>query len=325
MNESAFAVLEILDRSDRPMHDDEIAAALGVPLSRVRADIQELQRLGYDFALTEKGYRVRMRSSRLLPYEVQKVLTTQFIGREMLYCERTASTTWIGKQVMAEEDPARHHGMVIIAEEQTGGTGRLGRAWISPPGGIWITIVLHPKIPIDRVFMVTMAGSVAVARAIRKEFDIGALIKWPNDILVGDKKIAGLLVELASEGETIHYCLLGIGIDANIPIMELTPGLRQSATSLSAELGHDVDRPAFLAAVLKEFERHYLLLESGEYDTIIREWKSLSSTLEHRVRIRTHTRHFEGEAIDIDDHGALIVRRDNGAVERVIAGDCHLL
>ncbi len=307
------------------MHDDEIAAALGIPLSRVHADIQELQRLGYDFALTEKGYRIRRRSSRLLPYEVQKTLATQFIGREMRYCERTASTTWIGKQLMAEGDPARHHGMVIIAEEQTGGTGRLGRAWISPPGGIWITIVLRPKIPIDRVFMVTMAGSVAVARAIRKEFDIGALIKWPNDILVGDRKIAGLLVELASEADTIHYCLLGIGIDANIPIMELTPGLRQSATSLSTELGHDVDRPSFLASVLKEFERHYLLLESGEYDTILREWKSLSSTLEHRVRISTLTKNFEGEAIDIDDHGALIVRRDNGAVERVIAGDCHLI
>ncbi|HZD44241.1 MAG TPA: biotin--[acetyl-CoA-carboxylase] ligase, partial [Methanomicrobiales archaeon] len=190
-----------------------------------------------------------------------------------------------------------------------------------PPGGIWITIVLRPAIPIDRLFMVTMAGSIAVARALRKEFDIGALIKWPNDILVGDKKIAGVLQELSAEENTINYCLLSIGIDANIPLMELSAGLQKAATTLSAELGHEVDRAALLAATLKELERHYLLLESQEYDTIIREWKSLSSTLEHRVRVKTLTRNFEGEAIDIDDHGALIVRKDNGAIERVIAGD----
>ena len=95
----------------------------------------------------------------------------------------------------SEGDAALLHGMVIIAEEQTGGIGRLGRSWVSPIGGVWITVVLKPRIPIDRVFMVTMAGSVAVARAIRKEFDLGALIKWPNDIYIGDKKVAGLILE----------------------------------------------------------------------------------------------------------------------------------
>ena len=112
--------------------------------------------------------------------------------------------------------------MVIIAEEQTGGVGRMGRVWVSPTGGIWITIILKPKIPVDHVFMVTMAGAVAVARAIRKEFDLGALIKWPNDIYIGDKKVAGLLLELSAEADNIHYCLLGIGVDANISPGELT-------------------------------------------------------------------------------------------------------
>ena len=96
----------------------------------------------------------------------------------------------------------------------------MGRAWVSPSGGIWITIVLKPSIPIDRIFMITMAGSVALARAIRKEFDLGALIKWPNDIFIGNKKVAGLLLELAAEADTVHYCLLGMGIDANVPISQ---------------------------------------------------------------------------------------------------------
>jgi BirA family transcriptional regulator, biotin operon repressor / biotin---[acetyl-CoA-carboxylase] ligase len=214
------------------------------------------------------------------------------------------------------------HGLVIIAEEQTEGIGRMGRAWVSPSGGIWITIVLKPGIPIDHVFMVTMAGSVAVARAIRKEFDLGALIKWPNDIFIGDKKVAGLLLEISAEADTIHHCLLGIGIDVNVPLNQFSPALQKDITSISAELGHDVDRATFLARILKEFENRYLLIESGEYEAIVREWKSLSCTLEHRVFITTMKNSFEGEAIDIDEFGALIIRKDNGKIERVIAGDC---
>jgi BirA family biotin operon repressor/biotin-[acetyl-CoA-carboxylase] ligase len=223
----------------------------------------------------------------------------------------------------AEGDAGRLHGMVIIAEEQTGGVGRMGRAWVSPAGGIWITIVLKPHVPVDHIFMITMAGSIAVARAIRKEFDLGALIKWPNDIFIGNKKVAGLLLELAAEADTVHYCLLGIGIDVNVPLTQFTSAMQKDITSICAEVGHEVDRASFLARILKEFENHYLLIESGEYEAIIREWKSLSSTLENRVQIRTLKNTFEGEAIDIDEFGALIIRKDNGKLERVIAGDCY--
>jgi BirA family biotin operon repressor/biotin-[acetyl-CoA-carboxylase] ligase len=212
--------------------------------------------------------------------------------------------------------------MVIIAEEQTGGVGRMGRVWVSPSGGIWITIILKPRIPVDHVFMVTMAGAVAVARAIRKEFDLGALIKWPNDIYIGDKKVAGLLLELSAEADNIHYCILGIGVDANISPHELTSSVTGSVTSISAEVGHDVDRASLLARLLKELESRYNLIESQEYDTVIREWKSLSCTIDQHVRISTLKNTFEGVAIDIDEFGALIIRKDDGRVERVIAGDC---
>jgi BirA family biotin operon repressor/biotin-[acetyl-CoA-carboxylase] ligase len=203
--------------------------------------------------------------------------------------------------------------------------GRLGRAWVSPAGGIWATIVLKPKVPLDHLFMITMAGSVAIARAIRKEYNISVLIKWPNDIFVGDKKVAGLLLELAAEADTVHYGLLGIGIDANISLAELSLNLQETVTSLEAEVGRPVDRVALLTRILREFELRYQQLEDGEYDSIIREWKSLSLTLDRRVAIKTVNKTFEGEAIDIDDHGALIVRKDNGKIERVIAGDCFQL
>ena len=326
MPDSAFKVLEILERADAPLSGEIISNELRITRSAVWKHINELRMMGYDISSSQKeGYRLTRTSSKLLPYEIHKRLRTQFVGKKIRYLENTPSTIWVGKQICSEGDVEKMHGMVIIAEEQTGGIGRMGRAWISPSGGIWITIVLKPHIPIDRVFMITMAGSVALARAIRKEFDLGALIKWPNDIFIGNKKVAGLLLELAAEADAVHYCLLGMGIDVNVQLDQFSPALQKEITSISAEVGHEVDRAAFLARILKEFESHYLLIESGEYDTIIREWKSLSCTLDRRVEIRTLKNSFEGEAVDIDEFGALIIRKDNGKLERVIAGDCHNL
>jgi BirA family biotin operon repressor/biotin-[acetyl-CoA-carboxylase] ligase len=322
--DSAFKVLEILERSETPVSGEAISNELGITRSAVWKHIQELRGMGYDIYSSQKeGYKLTRTSSKLLPYEIHKKLKTQFIGKKIRYLENTPSTIWVGKQMCSEGDVGKMHGMVIIAEEQTGGIGRMGRAWVSPSGGIWITIVLKPRVPIDHIFMITMAGSIAIARAIRKEFDLGALIKWPNDIFIGNKKVAGLLLELAADADAVHYCLLSIGIDVNVPLNQFSPALQKDITSISAEVGHEVDRASFLARILKEFESRYLLIESGEYETIIREWKSLSCTLENRVLIRTLKNSFEGDAIDIDEFGALIIRKDNGKLERVISGDCY--
>jgi len=323
MPDSAFRVLEILERATAPVSGETISNELKITRSAVWKHINELRTMGYDISSSQKeGYRLTRTSNKLLPYEVHKKLRTQFIGKKMRYLENTPSTIWVGKQLCSEGEVDKMHGLVIIAESQSGGVGRMGRAWISPSGGIWITIVLKPAIPVDHIFMITMAGSIAVVRAIRKEFDLGALIKWPNDIFIGNKKVAGLLLELSAEADVVHHCLVSIGIDVNVPIQGFEPALQNQVTSICAEVGHEVDRASFLARILKEFESHYLLLEGGEYDTIIREWKSLSCTLENRVQIRTLKKSFEGEAVDIDEFGALIIRKDNGILERVIAGDC---
>jgi len=321
--DSAFRVLEILERATGPLSGEAISNEMGMTRSAVWKHINELRMMGYDISSSQKeGYRLTRTSNKLLPYEIHKKLRTQVIGKKMRYIENTPSTIWIGKQLTSEGDVEKMHGMVIIAEEQTGGVGRMGRAWVSPSGGIWITIVLKPNVPVDHIFMITMAGSIAVARAIRKEFDIGALIKWPNDVFIGNKKVAGLLLELSAEADVVHHCLLSIGIDVNVPISNFSPELQDRITSISAEMGHEVDRASFLARILKEFESRYLLVESGEYDAIIQEWKSISCTLENRVQIRTLKNSFEGDAVDIDEYGALIIRKENGKLERVIAGDC---
>lgn len=322
MYTAAFRVLEILEAGEGPISGEYISGKLGISRSAVWKHVKELTSMGYEITASQKeGYRLTKKSNRLLPYEIHKRLRTSFIGKQMRYYENTPSTIWVGKQLASEGDVEQINGMVIIAEEQTGGIGRLGRSWVSPVGGVWITIVLKPNIPIDHVFMVTMAGSVAIARAIRKEFDLGALIKWPNDIYIGDKKVAGLILELFAEADQIHYCLFSIGVDVNITPSDLK-GVKSAVTSISAEMGHDVDRASLLARLLKEFESRYLLIEAGEYEAVTREWKSLSCTLEHRVKINTMKATFEGEAIDIDEFGALLIRKDSGKIERVIGGDC---
>jgi len=322
--ESAFKVLEILERAQSPLSGETISNELGVTRSAVWKHINELRMMGYDISSSQKeGYQLAQTSSKLLPYEIHKKLRTQFIGKKMRYFENTPSTIWVGKQLTSEGDVEKMNGMVIIAEEQTGGVGRMGRAWVSPSGGIWITIVLKPRVPIDHIFMITMAGSIAVARAIRKEFNLGALIKWPNDIFIGNKKVAGLLLELSADSDVVHHCLLSIGIDVNVPVTNFSPDLQNQITSICAEVGHKVDRASFLARLLKEFESHLFLIESGEYDAIIQEWKSISCTLENRVQIRTLKNSFEGDAVDIDEYGALIIKKANGKLERVIAGDCY--
>ena len=324
MDDPAFEVLRVLDEGGGSTPADAITASLGIPRTRVTEAVDRLRHLGYAIEEPRKNlYQLTKRSARLLPYEIQKHLATRVIGRRMKYLETTESTTWIARDLLCQQDPARLHGMVIIAEEQTGGQGRLGRAWASPPGGIWTTTILAPKIPIDRVFMVTMAAAIAVVRAIRKDLDLGALIKWPNDIFIGERKVAGLLLELSAENAVVNHTLLGLGIDANLSIAHLPPDLRSTVTSLSTELGREVDRPALLATVLREFELRYELLEAEEYEAIAREWRSLSITLGHRVRITTLAKTFEGEAVDIDEFGALLVRKETGAMERVIAGDCR--
>jgi len=321
--EAAFRVLEVLEKTEGPVSGEYISNILSISRSAVWKHVKELRAIGYDISASQtEGYQLTKKSNRLLPYEVHKNLRTRMIGKKMRYFESTPSTISSAKELLATSDPEKLNGLVIIAEEQTGGVGRMGRVWVSPTGGIWVTIILKPLIPVDHVFMLTMAGAVAVARAIRKEYDLGALIKWPNDIYIGDKKVAGLLLELSAEADTIHYCLLGMGVDANISSHELATKVHGSVTSLSAEIGHDVDRAALLARILKEFESRYLLIEGQEYDPVIREWKSLSCTIDQRVRISTLKNVFEGEAIDIDEYGALVIRKDNGRIERIIAGDC---
>ncbi|MGB3945102.1 MAG: biotin--[acetyl-CoA-carboxylase] ligase, partial [Methanothrix sp.] len=189
-------------------------------------------------------------------------------------------------------------------------------------GGLWMSVILKPQIPPTQAFRVNMAASVAVARALGGLYDLDVRIKWPNDIMVGDKKISGILTEIGADMDCLNYAVVGIGINANIDQQSLPEEGR--ATSISRELGRDVLLVELASRVLAEVERCSGDLTSSFY-LIHLEWSQRSATLGRRVRIATRSGEFEGMAVDLDADGALLVERDGGQIERVVAGDCvHL-
>jgi BirA family biotin operon repressor/biotin-[acetyl-CoA-carboxylase] ligase len=328
MTHTIFDVLQILDEAgqDQPVSGEVIAGKLQISRTTVWKYVNLLREHGYVIDASPKsGYILRKRTRMLLPYEVKRYLKTKVIGQEMHHFEQVPSTIILARQMMHEVGNEVQPGTVLIAEQQTGGLGRMNRVWMSPAGGIWATIVLMPKLNVDRTFSIMMACSLALTKVIRHEFGLSALIKWPNDVFIGDKKVAGLAVELTAGEDILEYCLVGIGIDVNVPVEQVMPNISNMVTSLSDELGHEVDRAKLFADFLREFERRYQMVLKGETEPLIREWKSLSHTLHRRVRIRTLKESFEGEALDIDENGALIVHRDSGEVEHVIAGDCLMI
>ncbi|MDU9375676.1 Bifunctional ligase/repressor BirA [Methanocorpusculaceae archaeon Sp1] len=328
MTQTLFDVLRILDEAGigQPVPGEVISERLGITRTAVWKYVNLLREIGYRIdAQPKTGYSLEKRSWLLLPYEVKRYLKTQVIGQEMHHFEQVPSTDALARQLLHEVGDEVAPGTVLVAEQQTGGIGRMNRVWMSPEGGIWATIVLMPKLNVDQTFTIMMAGSLALARAIRQEFGLSALIKWPNDVFIGDKKVAGMTIELTADDDILRYCLVGVGIDVNVSVEKTMPNISNLVTSISDELGHEVERAEFFARFLKEFERRYNMVLKGETEPLFREWRSLSCTLHRRVRIRTVRESFDGEAIDIDEHGALIVHRDGGEVERVIAGDCFML
>ena len=299
----------------------EIVDRLSIQPVQVLQYVDELRDMGYQISAShDTGYRLADTDFALMPHTILPQLATRVIGKKIKYFPTIPSTSWYARE-LAEQSDESLHGMMVIAREQTGGMGRLERAWASPKGGIWATLILKPSLPVDKMFLLTVAGCVAIAKVIRKKYQMGGLIKWPNDVMIADKKVSGLLLEVNVHGKGSDYCLLGFGIDVNVPIDQIDPQIRSRITSISDELGYAVDLAKFLTACLKTFETRYDQIEGGEYDSVLREWKAMSATLGHRVQVNTLLSSFEGEAIDIDKNGTLLVRRDNGVIEHVIAGD----
>ncbi|MDI6808522.1 MAG: biotin--[acetyl-CoA-carboxylase] ligase [Candidatus Eisenbacteria bacterium] len=246
-------------------------------------------------------------------------LETVKLGRNVRVYDRVGSTNDI---LLALAEEGEEEGLLVIAEEQTTGRGRLRRKWYSPRGvGIWMSILLKPDVPAALAPGLSFVASVAVVKAIRRVTGLSAFVKWPNDVLVSGKKVAGILTEMAAEPDKIEFIVLGVGINVNQDNASLPDAVGASATSLGLELGRRVDRYDVLLSFLCELESLYLTFCRSGLDPLLEEWKGMTDMWGKRISVRCRGRVIEGIAHDVDESGALIVRLDSGIQERILSGD----
>jgi BirA family biotin operon repressor/biotin-[acetyl-CoA-carboxylase] ligase len=216
-------------------------------------------------------------------------------------------------------------GAVVFAESQTRGRGRLGRSWQSAPAlGLYFSVLRRPALRPAEATRLTVAAATALVRAIEATTSVRPEIKWPNDLLVGGRKIAGVLTELSAELDTIKHLILGIGLDVNQTNADFGSALRTIATSLRLAGGEPVSRPELATRILQELDRDYARLRAGKFEALADEWESRCTTIGQNVAIRVGDRTLRGRAESLDGDGALLVRSQHGRLERVIGGDVTL-
>jgi len=244
------------------------------------------------------------------------------IGQKILFYQNTGSTNTLALELA----DTNAEGLVIIADSQNNGKGRLGRTWWSPPEkNIYMSILLKPRIEHSEVTLITIMSAVACATAIRKTAGLKATIKWPNDLIISGKKIGGILTELKLKDKRITHAVVGIGINVNSGRNQLPGDIRETATSVKIENGSTVSREELISETLNEIDRWYAILKDGGKDMLLEEWKGLSSTLGKKVSVIIGNRTLFGAAESIDREGRLILRLASGEVETIHSGDLTVL
>ncbi|MFD1645476.1 biotin--[acetyl-CoA-carboxylase] ligase [Haloarchaeobius litoreus] len=314
MNETRRRVLAAL--ADGPVSGPALADTLGVSRAAVWKHVEAIREAGFGVESGDDGYRL----TAVPEYGGLAIAHGLAAPYEIEYHDALGSTNDRARE-LADEGAGD---VVVVADEQTGGRGRLDREWAAPPGGVYASILTRPHVPPSQVPLATLAAAVAVTRAAR-EAGVDARIKWPNDVLVavddgeqGERvyrKLAGILTEMEGEADRVSWLVVGIGVNANVATADLPP----TGTSLREQLGENVDRRVFLQRVLEEY--HEL---GTDVDAVLPAWRDHALTLGQRVRVETPSGEVVGEAVDVESPGALLVETDDGVV-RVSAGDCEHL
>jgi BirA family biotin operon repressor/biotin-[acetyl-CoA-carboxylase] ligase len=298
-----------------------LSQRLGVSRAAIWARIEELRSLGYEIeASPHQGYRLLSAPDVLHADDLLSRLgSVKVVGRDIRVFQETTSTNDIADKLARD---GVKEGVVVFAESQTQGRGRLGRRWISPARrGLWFSILLRPNLRPQAATQFTIAAATALVRAIRQQTGTLPAVKWPNDILLNGRKVAGILTELTAELDLVKYIILGIGLDVNQTAGEFPADLRRLATSLKIETGRHIDRAELAASILRELDIDYARIAAGQFDALADEWEAQSATLGRQVTLTAGSRKLLGRAESLDSDGALLLRTEHGRLERVIGGD----
>ena len=297
----------------------DLSDVLRISRVAVWKHIKKIQLLGYTVESKQKeGYKLTANSGLLLPWEIVSGIKTKVLGQQAYYFDSIDSTQ---NQAMKMANDLKNNGAIIIAEKQTGGKGRSGRKWISPKGGIWLSVILHPKFDISITTLFPIASSLALSYAIEKICKINPELKWPNDLTIKGKKVAGMLVDASLESNRIENLVLGVGINFKIDVKKIEKILKKTPNYYGvASLNKDGDAIALVQCFLLELEKMYELLNTKQTTKIIAEWTKRSSTIGKEVEIDTVNGKIKGKASKIDEDGGLLVK-DKGKITKIIAGD----
>ena len=307
---------QLLDSSEA-ISGSTLARNLGVSRNAVCKAIESLRAEGYDIqAATNRGYTLAAGADVLNRVEIARWLKEGEIGTPMEIYDEIDSTNHRAKQLAMQ---GAAHGTVVLARQQTVGRGRFGRKFFSPENsGVYISFVLRPSLPAERAVMITSMAAVAVARAMERVADVKASIKWVNDVYLGTKKACGILCEAGLDFESgqMQYVVAGIGV--NVGRMDFPPELRKIATSISNECGRDISRSRFCAELINEMNALYPQLESGAF---MAESRARSNVIGRDIVVLRGEERYPATAVDIDDRGNLLVRREDGSESVLQSGE----
>ena len=322
-NNSLVKIITLLkSHSTKYLSDQDISEALKLSRPEVWNHIKKLQRLGYKIDSKAKlGYRLTKKTELLLPWEIVDGLKTQVFGKRAYYFDVIDSTQ---KYAVSLAKKPEENGSLVISEKQTHGRGRIDRKWVSPSGGIWMSLVLQHNFEILNVTLFPLLASLAVAIAIEKSLKLKPKLKWPNDVTLRGKKVAGMLVDASVESGKIEYLVLGIGINFKINPAQIDKKIKSTenyygVTTLARK--NDKSDPIKLVQILLyELENIYRLILNKNYQRLIREWTKRSSIIGKKISVSTPTGVIKGKAIQVDYDGALVLS-SKGVRQRVLVGD----
>ncbi len=299
-----------------------LSHGLKVSRTSIWKHVRALQEQGYIIeSRPHKGYRLISCPGTLSPLEIRKCLRAKVIGSEIQLISRVGSTQ---DECFNLAQKGAGEGLVVMAEEQFGGRGRVGRSFFSPKGGLWFSFVLRPPLHPQVCMPISLLAGVALSEAIRETTGLPAVLKWPNDILIRGRKAAGILTEIVAETDAVRFVVCGIGVNANVSEEKFPVELRPIATSLSSELGHEVSARELLVRILEKLDHYYLEMLSHGAKAILEAWRTNPNVLGSRIQVTSLNEKVEGTAVALDEDGALLVRTDDGLCRRVIAGDVVL-
>lgn len=312
-------ILKMLKEAEGYISGQDICEELKVSRTAVWKVIKQLQEEGYQIeAVRNKGYWLEKSADVITKAELSSCMDSQWMGKNLVYYDETDSTNTRAKALAEQGAPS---GTLVVADCQLAGKGRRGRSWVSPRfTDIYMTLIIKPQIPPSCASMMTLLAAMAVTAGIKEVTGLDAEIKWPNDVVYDGKKICGILTEMSSEPDCIHYVVIGIGINVNSA--EIAEEISQTATSLRIATGSSVSRSSLIAAVIRSLEVYYQkFLDREDLSLLMDEYNSKLVNLGREVKVLASSGDYTAVSKGIDSLGELLVELEDGTLQKVVSGE----